>query len=131
MRIVKKLDIIIIVFLLILSFTPHLIFSNILAKNYSSAYVNIKIAGKVYDNIELSSFKGEKKIVIATDHGNNTVFINNGSVKIIEADCNDSLCVKQGLISDIGETLICLPNKLILEIKGDERGSSNDTILSH
>ena len=131
MRILKKMDIIIIVFLLILSFTPHLIFSNTLSKNYSSTYVNIKTSGKVYDNIELSSFKGEKTIVIASDHGNNTISINNGSVKIIEADCNDSLCVKQGLISNVGENIICLPNKLIIEIKGDESDISNDMILSH
>ena len=131
MSALKKLDIIIIVFLLILSFTPHLIFSKMLSKNYSSTYANIKTSGKVYDNIELSSFKGEKTIVISTEHGNNTIFIKDNTIKIIEADCKDSLCIKQGVISKVGETLVCLPNELVIEIKGDESDSSNDLILSH
>ena len=40
-------------------------------------------------------------------------------------------CIKQGSISKIGKTLICLLNELIIEIKGDEYDSSDDLILSH
>lgn len=131
MNTLKKLDIVIIVFLLILSFTPNLIFSKTLSKDYSSTYANIKISGKVYDSIELSSFKGEKTLDIQTSHGTDKVLIKDGSIQIIDADCNDKLCVKQGVISKVGETLVCLPNELIIEIKGDESDSSNDMILSH
>lgn len=131
MNTLKKLDIVIIVFLLILSFTPNLIFSKTLSKDYSSTYANIKISGKVYDSIELSSFKGEKTLDIQTSHGTDKVLIKDGSIQIIDADCNDKLCIKQGVISKVGETLVCLPNELIIEIKGDESDSSNDMILSH
>lgn len=131
MNTLKKLDIVIIVFLLILSFTPHLIFSTTLSKDYSSTYANVKISGKVYDSIQLSSFKGEKTMVIPTEHGSNTILIKDNTIKIIEADCKDSLCIKQGAMSKVGETIVCLPNELIIEIKGDESDSSNDLILSH
>lgn len=131
MNTLKKLDIVIIVFLLILSFTPHLIFSKTASKDYKSTYAHIKISGKVYDNIELSSFKGEKTLDIETSHGTNTIRIKNDSIQIVHADCNDELCVKQGSISKVGQTLVCLPNELIIEIKGDESDSSNDMILSH
>ena len=47
------------------------------------------------------------------------------------ANCNDALCVKQGNISKVGQTIICLPHKLIIEIKGDELDSKDDLILSH
>ena len=38
-------------------------------------------------------------------------------------DCPDKLDVKQGYISKVGEVIVCLPNKLVIEIKGidDER----------
>lgn len=63
--------------------------------------------------------------------GNNTIVINGNEIKIVDADCKDALCIKQGSISKIGKTLICLPNELIIEIKGDEYDSSDDLILSH
>jgi len=131
MKTLKKLDIIIILFLLVLSFTPQFIFSKMLAINYKSTYANIKVSGKFYDNIPLSSFKGEQALIIKTKHGNNTILVKDGTIKVIDADCNDSLCVKQGLASKVGESIICLPHELIIEIKGDESDSSSDMILSH
>ena len=73
----------------------------------------------------------EKRLSISTDHGNNTIVINSNEVKILDADCKDELCIKQGSISKVGKTLICLLNELIIEIKGDEYDSSDDLILSH
>ncbi|RDY25423.1 NusG domain II-containing protein [Romboutsia weinsteinii] len=131
MKTFKKLDFVIIVFLIILSFIPHFIFAKTLAKSYTSTYANIKVSGKLYKNINLSSFKGEKTLVIPTSHGTNTVLIKDNTIQIIEADCNDALCIKQGVISKVGENLICLPHELIIEIKGDESDSSSDMILSH
>ncbi len=131
MKTLKKLDIIIIVSLIILSFIPTIIFSKNLSKDYKSTYANIKISGKYYDNIPLSSFSGEKTMTIKTKHGDNTILIKNNTIKIVSADCNDSLCVKQGDIHKVGENIICLPHELIIEIKGDEKDSSDDMILSH
>ncbi len=131
MKIFKKLDIIIIVFLIILSFIPYLIFAKTLSKNYNTTYANIKISGKLYDNIPLSSFKGEKTLTIKTKHGNNIVLIKDNTIRIVEADCRDDLCIKQGAISKVGQTIVCLPHELIIEIKGDESTSSDDSILSH
>lgn len=133
MKLFKKLDIIIIISLVIISFIPYFIFSKMLKKEYSSTYANIKLNGKTYDNIPLSSFKGEKEIEIKNDHGHNIIKIKDNEISIIEADCDDSLCIKQGSITKVGQTLVCLPHKLIIEIKGDESTSSNneDIILSH
>lgn len=131
MNILKKLDVIIIIFLLILSFTPYFIFSKTLSKNYISAYATIKVSNVLYDNIELFSLKEKKTLTIQTPNGNNTLLIKNNSLQILDADCNDSICVNQGVISNIGQTIVCLPHKLIIEIKGDEGNSSNDTILSY
>lgn len=130
MKIFKKLDIVIIILLIILSFTPHFILGSKLYKNYSSTYVSIKVSGKLYDNIPLSSFKGEKIIDINTSKGSNKILIRNNTIKIIDADCKDELCIKQGEISKVSQTLVCLPHELIIEIKGDE-SNDDDIILSH
>lgn len=46
----------------------------------------------------------------------NTVEIKNGSVKITEADCKNQLCVKQGSVKNAGESIICLPNRVVVEV---------------
>lgn len=133
MKVFRKLDIIIIISLVVLSFTPNIIFAKTL-KNYTSTYANIKMDGKIYDNVPLSSFKGEKELKLESNDGSNTIKVTNNKIKILHADCKDSLCIKQGEISKVGQTLVCLPNKLIIEIKGDVSTNSlddEDIILSH
>lgn len=131
MKTLKKLDVVIIVLLIGLSFTPHLIFAKTWSKDYASTYANIKISGKFYENIPLSSSKDEQTFVIKTAHGNNTITIKGDTIQIVEADCHDALCVKQGIASKVGESIICLPHELIIEIKGEESSDSSDMILSH
>ena len=50
--------------------------------------------------------------------GHNKVVIENGEVWMEEADCPDKLCISQGKISRTGQTIICLPNKTMVTIKG-------------
>ena len=130
MKIFKKMDFIIIVVLITFSFIPNLIYSNVVSKNNKNLYATIKVNGKVHTTIDLP-LAFEKRLSISTDHGNNTIVINSNEVKILDADCKDELCIRQGSISKVGKTLICLPNELIIEIKGDEYDSSDDLILSH
>lgn len=47
----------------------------------------------------------------------NEVLIHGGKVSITAASCPDQLCVHQGKISKKGETIVCLPHKLVIEIK--------------
>ncbi|KAI4447103.1 hypothetical protein C823_001622 [Eubacterium plexicaudatum ASF492] len=39
---------------------------------------------------------------------------------MIWADCPDQLCVHQKAISGQGETIVCLPNKIVVEIAEGE-----------
>lgn len=49
--------------------------------------------------------------------GYNVVSINNRSVKVGEASCPDKICVKHKAINNVGESIVCLPNKLIVIIE--------------
>lgn len=48
--------------------------------------------------------------------GHNTLVIKDGKADVTEADCPDKLCVNQHSISCNGETIVCLPNKLVVKI---------------
>ena len=75
--------------------------------------VKITVNGEVYKE---ASLKSDKKQVIKIND-TNTVVIENGYVYMQDADCKDQLCVKQGKISNEGESIVCLPNKIIVEIE--------------
>ena len=131
MRIIKKMDIVIIAVLLIISFTPHLIFFKTSQKSSKNNYAIIKVDGKIHKKIDLSNVKKSEKVNLNLPNGKNTLLVENNSIEMKSANCNDALCVKQGNISKVGQTIICLPHKLIIEIKGDELDSKDDLILSH
>ena len=48
---------------------------------------------------------------------NNTVIIQNGEVFMESSNCKNQICVKHKKISRSGESIICLPNKVIIETK--------------
>ena len=47
----------------------------------------------------------------------NTIIIKNGEVYMQSATCKNQICVKHKKISAKGETIICLPNRVTVEIK--------------
>ena len=42
-------------------------------------------------------------------------------VRIVESNCPAKVCVHAGWINKPGETIACLPNKLLVEIKGEKQ----------
>ena len=54
--------------------------------------------------------------VFHEDGGYNLIMIQDGYVRVTDADCPDKLCVKQRSISKNGESIICLPHKLVVQI---------------
>lgn len=46
----------------------------------------------------------------------NTVVIKDGIVYMSDASCKNQVCVNSGKISKKGESIVCLPNKVIVEI---------------
>lgn len=54
--------------------------------------------------------------VIRKDGGYNLIMMQDGCVSVTDADCPDQLCVKQREISKNGESIICLPHELVVQI---------------
>lgn len=52
--------------------------------------------------------------------GTNVLVIENGEAWLSEADCPDHLCVKQGKISQSGQVITCLPNRLTVTVCGGQ-----------
>lgn len=51
----------------------------------------------------------------------NIVKIEDGYAYMFFADCPDKLCIHQGRIRREGENIVCLPNRVVVSIRGGER----------
>lgn len=60
--------------------------------------------------------------VFESERGSNTVVIEGGGVSVTAADCPDHVCVKQGVIRYDGESIVCLPHKLVVTVTGGQSG---------
>ncbi len=49
--------------------------------------------------------------------GHMTVKIENGQIDVTDSDCPDKICVNTKAIFRGGEMIVCLPNKIYVEIK--------------
>ncbi len=106
----KKADIILIVCLVVLAVFTALFF--ITAENGKS--VTVSINNKEVETLSL--FKNIEK-EYKTEHGLNTLVIENGKAFIKKADCKDKLCQNKGKISKKGEIIVCAPHKFLAEVK--------------
>lgn len=41
-----------------------------------------------------------------------------GRVRIVESDCPNQVCVRTGWVSRPGRSIICVPNKVLVELRG-------------
>lgn len=53
----------------------------------------------------------------------NAVEVKAGRAHMLSANCADGYCVKQGYVHYDGETIICLPHRVVIElVSGEESG---------
>lgn len=81
----------------------------------------IKQDGKVIRTIDLDSIASAEDIRVSYGNDYNVVRVEKGKIRIIDADCPDKLCVKTGWITEPGQSVICLPHKLIIKIQGGSK----------
>lgn len=83
----------------------------------------ITVEGTVVRTIDLSQVTQEETFVVDGPNGTNTVEVAPGQIRVLAADCPDQVCVHQGWISDGTAPIVCLPNQLVITIRG---GDSSD-----
>ena len=109
----KKLiaDIILIASVLLVGLSVFLIVN--LTKEVGNS-VRVSVDGRNVGEYSLS-VDGEYSL----NGGTNILIISDGKAYLKEASCPDKLCVNQGKISLSGERIVCLPNRVMIEITGD------------
>lgn len=109
----KLWDIFIIVFVLLISFSVFLLY----VSADKGENVEITVDGELHSMYPLYE---NKTIDIITKNGNLKVCIKDNEAYILDADCNDKMCIKDRPVSRKGQTIVCLPLKVIVKIGGNK-----------
>lgn len=109
----------IIVAFVVVFLTGQWLKSEIDAEAYTGKkYARITVDGELFQMVDLNG-KEIEQVEIRTEFGYNLLEVHNGGIHMVEADCPDDLCLLMGHKDTVGETIVCLPNRVLVEIVGD------------
>ncbi len=106
----KKGDIILGVLIPILAVVIYLVFTLTLK---TGNIVRVSVNGKEKYEFSINENLTQK---IDTKWGENTLEIRDKKVRVTFADCPDKICVGHIEITSVGETIVCIPHKLVIKI---------------
>lgn len=113
----KKRDIILLGVILFICLAAFLVMQ--LTKGTSGNTVRITVGGEIYGEYSISE---DRTIRIETEYGVNVVTVEGGSVSMTEADCPDGYCIDQGSKNKEGQSIVCLPHKVVVEVVETDDG---------
>lgn len=118
-KMLTKQDIILILFFFFIIFLSYMT-NNIKDKKSYAKYISATVNGKEIVRFKMNESFETRQYPIRTQYGFNLLEISNKGVRVLEASCPDKLDVKQGYIKNVGEQIICLPNRLIVSIYSEK-----------
>lgn len=116
----KKNDLILIVSVILISLSAFFILK---FTKSDGETVTVSVDGSIYGTYDLN------KDDIIDINGTNTLVIEDNKAYMKDAHCPDKLCVKQKAISKDGESIICLPNKVIVTVESHSQ-SDVDAVVN-
>lgn len=113
---IKKADIILGVFLTLICLSSLFLLG---LADTGATTVTIAADGRTYGTYDLSK---DQTITVEQKgtHRHNVVKIQDGSILMEESSCANQVCVNQGSISRSNQTIVCLPNKVVVTISGGD-----------
>ena len=76
------------------------------------------------DNLYYSSYSldDNKEIIIPSYDNTGTLKlrIEGKMVRAVESDCKNKICINKGYISKSGDTIVCLPQRIVVQINSDK-----------
>ena len=121
----RKADLLLILALLLLSLLPLALWPG---QEADAVYAEITVDGVLRHRVALSGHHGTEEFSVETPAGRNIIRVEEDRISIIDADCPDKLCMRVGSIQRPGETVACLPHKLLIEVKGRADKEDEDVL---
>jgi len=120
---IKKADIVLFIAIVVLGV---LISWWSLAGSITGEKVLISADGRDYGIYSLAE---DRTIDVTIDDHTNHITIKDGVVSMTYSTCKNQVCVNTGAISQTRDAIVCLPNKIVVEIVGGSgKGGEADVI---
>lgn len=113
---IKKADILLTIGLILIGLTMTWYFAT---GKTEAAALKVTVDSQVYGTYTLDE---DRNITVEQNGHTNKITISNGRVSMAFSDCHGQDCVMSHPIDNTGEQIVCLPNKVVLEIEGGESG---------
>ncbi|MBQ8627824.1 MAG: NusG domain II-containing protein [Agathobacter sp.] len=82
----------------------------------TGSYITVTVDGKEYGTYSLLE---EQTITIGEGEHVNIITVKDGKAHMTSASCPDQLCVNQNAIGYDKQSIICLPNKVVVTVTSD------------
>lgn len=119
-----KIKLGIILLLIIFLFSILLLMPSFFSQN--NVIAEIYQDGILIKSIDLSNISAPYNIPIVDENKENIILVERGCISISSASCPDQTCVNQGKITTGVVPIVCLPHRLVIELK--EKIESPDII---
>jgi hypothetical protein len=80
---------------------------------------DIRVDGELYETIDLNAVTIPYDIRVESQYGYNIVHVEHGAISVTDSDCPDHICMAQGRITGPGIPIVCMPHRLVIEIRGE------------
>ncbi|MBR5565792.1 MAG: NusG domain II-containing protein [Roseburia sp.] len=114
----KKNDILLIGVILVLALAAYVGVSIFQDATTHNAEALVLIDGEEYGRFPLDTDVVER--IELPDGSYNVLVIEEGKADVTEASCPDGICVNHRAVSRQKQSITCLPNKLVVEIRNGE-----------
>lgn len=127
MKFFKKTDIIIIIILLIVAVAFIKIYGYI--NEGKASVAEIYYESQLVEMIDLKDGVDRTFSIPQEEHV--ILRVENGTIRFVESDCPDKVCIRSGELRIVGESAACLPNKITVKIvpKGNHSDDDIDIIV--
>lgn len=83
---------------------------------------------------EVASFSLDEDrtyLIEGKDGGTNLLIIRDGKAHMESASCPDGLCINMGKIHAAGQSIICLPNEVVVSVEKSQPSADDVDIVVH
>ncbi len=98
-----------------------------LGESVDKRQVVIEQNGKVYKTIALKAGMKQQEIHMELEEGRYIdIVVDQNGAYVEDVICPDKVCQKTGVVSKVGQSIVCLPNKVIVFIDGEAESEVDD-----
>ena len=84
---------------------------------------------QVLQRNELKKVTSETKLIVPVEHGEMVIAYDREGGRVLSSPCPDQVCVHQGKITRSGQTIACVPEKVLVTITTAAKENDHDAIL--